>query len=142
MELTAASPSLFRSEAARLALLALWRRQLIWSVGLCKHMEPPLEIHHGLLVGHWRAVYGPLTVDWVFHDDRTFSGSVTRRREPISEFTGTWGLQGTCLHSEYTSDTSGAIDVGYIDRDVFLEFSHNHFVIQTRTGKRRYDRVQ
>ncbi len=105
-------------------------------------MEQALEIPPELLVGHWRTVHGLLTVDWVFHGNGTFSGSLERRGERVSDFAGTWVLEGTWLHSEYTSDTSGAIDVGSNDRDTFLEFACNHFVIQTRTGKRRYDRVQ
>ncbi len=90
-------------------------------------MEHALEIPPELLVGQWRTVHGPLTVDWVFHGNDTFSGSVARRGERVSDFTGNWVLEGTWLHSEYTSDTSGAIDVGYNDRDTFLEFTYNHF---------------
>jgi hypothetical protein len=105
-------------------------------------MEQALEIPPELLVGHWRTANGPLTVDWVFHGDGTFSGSLERRGERVSDFTGTWVLEGTRLHSEYTGDTSGAIEVGHNDRDTFLEFTYNHFVIQTRTGNRRYARVQ
>ena len=105
-------------------------------------MEQALEIPPELLVGHWRAVHGPLTVDWIFQSDGSFSGKVARRGETFSDFTGTWVLEETWLHSEYTSDSSGAVDVGSTDRDIFLEFTYNHFVIQTRTGKRRYDRVQ
>src|SRR2546430_178598 len=105
-------------------------------------MEQALEIPPELLVGHWRTVRGALTVDWVFQANGTFFGSVARKGERISDFTGTWVLEDTWLYSEYTSDTSGAIDVGYNDRDIFLEFTCNHFLIQTRTGKRRYDRVE
>jgi len=105
-------------------------------------MEQTLEIPRELLVGHWRAPQGPFTIDWIFHQDGSFSGSILRRGELISNFTGTWVLDETWLHSEYTSDSSGAIDVGSTDRDVFLEFTFNYFVIQTRTGKRKYERVQ
>jgi hypothetical protein len=104
-------------------------------------MEQALEIPPELLVGHWRAVQGPLMAYWTFHSNGTFSGSITRRGEVISDCTGTWVLEGTWLHSEYTSDTCGAIDVGYNDRDVFLEFTVDYFILQTRTGKRRYVRV-
>ena len=104
-------------------------------------MEQALQITTELLVGHWRAVYGPLTVDWVLHADGTFSGSVARRRECISDFTGTWMLEGSSLHSEYTSDTSGEVDLGYTDRNIVLEFTHGHFIIQTRAGMRKYDRI-
>jgi hypothetical protein len=105
-------------------------------------MEQALEIPPELLVGRWRATHGALTADWTFHANGTFSATVTRQAEVISDSTGTWVLEGTWLHSEYTSDTCGAIDVGYQDRDIFLEFTYNHFVLQTRTGKRRYERVQ
>ena len=105
-------------------------------------MEQTLEIPRELLVGHWRAIQGPLTIDWSFHQDGTFSGIVASRGELISNFTGTWLLEETWLQSEYTSDSSGAIDVGFTDRDIFLEFTYNCFVIQTRTGKRRYERVE
>jgi hypothetical protein len=106
-------------------------------------MNQDLEIPPELLVGHWRAVHGGWTLDWVFHGNGTFSGTAARGRKRVSEFTGTWGVQGTSLHSEYTSDTSGMVDVGYADRDVFLEFTVDYFIIQTRgAGKRRYERVQ
>ena len=105
-------------------------------------MEQTLEIPRELLVGHWRAVHGPFTIDWIFNQDGSFSGTVALRGERVSDFTGTWVLDGTWLHSEYTSDSSGAIDVGSTDRDIFLEFTYNDFVIQTRTGKREYRRVQ
>jgi hypothetical protein len=29
-----------------------------------------------------------------------------------------------------------------MDRDIFLEFDYNHFVVQTSRGKRRYERSQ
>jgi hypothetical protein len=29
-----------------------------------------------------------------------------------------------------------------MDRDIFLEFDYNHFVVQTSRGKRRYERIQ
>jgi hypothetical protein len=93
-------------------------------------------------LSHWRAVHGPLTVDWIFHSNRTFAGKAARRGQLISDFAGEWQLEGTWLYSEYTSDTCGAIDVGYNDRDIFLEFTVDYFVLQTRSGKRRYDRVQ
>jgi hypothetical protein len=105
-------------------------------------MEQALEIPPELLVGHWRTVHGLLTVDWIFHSNGSFAGTMKRRGKLISDFTGTWMLEGTWLHSEYTSDGCGAVDVGFTDRDVFLEFTCNYFVIQTRTGRRRYDRVQ
>jgi hypothetical protein len=111
------------------------------SLGQIAHMEQAFEIPPELLVGHWRAVQGPLTVDWTFHGNGTFSGRITQRGEVISDFTGTWVLEGTWLQSEYTSDTSGAIDLGCNDGDEFLEFTVDHFILQTRTGKRSYTRV-
>lgn len=86
-------------------------------------------------------MYGALTVDWEFHGNGTFSGSLARKRGGVSDFAGTWVLEGALLQCEYTSDTSGAIDIGYVDRDIFLEFNNNFFIVQTRGGLRRYDRV-
>jgi hypothetical protein len=105
-------------------------------------MQKALEVPPDLLAGHWRAVQGPLTIDWRFQGDRTFSGKIARRGEVISDFTGNWMLEETWLYSEYTGDSLGMIDAGSNDRDIFLEFDYNHFVIQTSSGKRRYDRVQ
>lgn len=105
-------------------------------------MHPALKISPELLVGRWRAVYAPFTVDWEFDGNGTFSGSIARNGKRISDFTGVWVLEGTLLQSEYTSDTSGVVDAGYIDRDVFLELNNNYFIVQTRTGLRRYDRVK
>jgi hypothetical protein len=104
-------------------------------------MEQVLEIPPDLLVGHWRAVQGPLIIDWRFQGDGTFSGKIARRKEVISDFTGNWVLNGTWLYSEYTGDTLGMIVAGSNDRDIFLEFDYNHFVVQTSRGKRRYERV-
>ena len=70
-------------------------------------MEQALEIPPELLVGHWRAVHGPLTVDWIFQSDGSFSGKVARGGDPFSDFTGTWVLEETWLHSVYISDSSG-----------------------------------
>jgi hypothetical protein len=105
-------------------------------------METALEIPPDLLVGPSRAVQGPLTIDWRFHSDRTFSGKIARSGEVISDFTGNWKLEGTSLYSEYTGDRLGVIEAGSNDRDIFLEFDCNHFVVQTSRGKRRYERVQ
>jgi hypothetical protein len=105
-------------------------------------MELTLEIPRELLLGHWRAVHEPFAVDWTFYKDGSFSGTVARQGQRVSEFTGTWLLDATWLHSEYTMDSSGLIDAGSTDQDIFLEFTYNYFVIQTRTGKRRYERVE
>ena len=102
----------------------------------------PIQIAPNELVGHWRAAQRSVTIDWVFHGDGTFTGKMTQGSRIISDFTGTWSLDGTSLVSVYTSDSCGMIDVGYKDRDTFLEFASDQFVIRTTgTGNRRYKRV-
>ncbi|HYG33612.1 MAG TPA: hypothetical protein VEC99_02430 [Clostridia bacterium] len=105
-------------------------------------MEQVLEIPPDLLVGHWRAVQGPLTIDWRFQGNGTFSGKIARRGKVISDFTGNWMVDGTWLYSEYTGDSLGTIETGSTDRDIFLEFDYNHFLVKTTRGERRYNRVQ
>ena len=70
-------------------------------------MEQVAEVPPELLVGHGRTVQGPLTVDWAFHENHTFSGSVARGVERISDFVGRWALEQTRLLSEYTNDSAG-----------------------------------
>ena len=85
---------------------------------------------------------GPLTIDWIFAEDGTFKGKIIRGSSLVSDFTGNWLLDGASLVSVYTSDSCGAIDVGYRDRDTFIEFASDHFIIRTiGNGNRRYTRV-
>lgn len=102
----------------------------------------PLQVALNELVGHWRATQRSVTIDWLFCSDGTFTGKMTQGSRIISDFTGTWLLDGTSLVSVYTSDSCGMIDAGYKDRDTFLEFASDHFVIRTTgMGNRKYIRI-
>ncbi len=95
------------------------------------------------LVGHWRAAHGSLTIDWVFSGDGTFSGQITQGSRIASDFTGTWRLEGNSLLTVYERDLCGVIESGVRDRDIFLEFASDQFLIRTTcTGERRYTRIK
>ena len=105
-------------------------------------MKDSVQISPSELIGHWRAAHGPLMIDWIFSKDGTFTSKIARGSSIVSDSTGTWSLDGVSLVSVYTSDSRGAIDVGYRDRDTFIEFASDYFVIRTvGTGNRRYTRV-
>ena len=97
------------------------------------------------LVGHWRWTDTATTrsIEYIFRDDGTFTGSAKEKGETMAEFTGKWSVEGDALHYEYSGDTSGRAPVGAKDRDKLLEVTKEYYVIQARTGaKRKYVRVE
>jgi hypothetical protein len=103
----------------------------------------PREITSKQLIGHWRWADTSRSIDYVFLDDGTFTGSATQEGTIIAEFTGNWSLERDLLNYEYTSDSSGRAPVGAKDQDKLLEVTTDYYVIQTRTGaKRKYVRVK
>ena len=97
----------------------------------------------GQLLGHWRYDDDSQSCDCVFFEDGTFTGSITRRKKVISEFTGQWSLENDTLTYIYASDAFNLIEPGYRDRDKLVEVSKDYYVVKPIGGHdRKYVRVR
>lgn len=95
------------------------------------------------IVGEWRYADKVQSCRYHFKGDGTFSGHVKVEGKLVSDFSGTWTVEGDRLLYTYRGDRLGRIPVGAIDRDKLLSVQEDSFLIEAADGsRRRYSRVR
>lgn len=95
------------------------------------------------VVGEWRYADSIQSCRYHFMKDGTFVGEVRLNRKLVSDFSGTWAVEGDRLLYTYRSDKLGRIPVGATDRDRLLSIQEDSFLIEAADGnRRRYSRIR
>jgi hypothetical protein len=111
-----------------------------WLLAACVGFDPKGE---KTVVGEWRYADNIQSCRYHFKRDGTFSGQVKVKGRLVSDFTGTWTVEGDRLLYTYRSDTLGRIPTGATDRDKLLSVQKDSFLIEAADGnRRRYSRIQ
>jgi hypothetical protein len=112
---------------------------LSWLLVSCASFSPKGA---NIVVGEWSYADSIQSCRYHFKRDGTFNGQVKVKGQLVSDFTGTWAVQGNHLLYTYVSDKLGRIPVGATDRDKLLNVQKDSFWIEAADGsRRRYSRI-
>jgi len=110
-----------------------------WLLVSCASFSPQRA---SAVVGEWSYADRIQSCRYHFKRDGTFSGEVKVKGKLVSDFTGTWAVQGDYLLYTYIGDKLGRIPVGATDRDKLLNVREDAFWIEAADGsRRRYSRI-
>lgn len=111
-----------------------------WLFASCAIFDPKGA---STVIGEWRYADDIQSCRYHFKRDGTFSGQVRVKERLVSDFSGTWTVEGDRLLYTYRSDRLGRIPVGAIDRDKLLNVQKDSFEIEAADGsRRRYSRIR
>lgn len=111
-----------------------------WLLASCASFDPKRE---NTVVGRWRYADTIQSCRYHFKKDGTFRGQVEVKGKLVSDFTGTWTVEGDRLLYTYRSDSLGRIPPGATDRDTLLSVQKDSFLIEAADGnRRRYSRIR